>query len=74
MGLSGRKTKQRIPADPRNLTWADGLLIIGNHIFNFSLNEPQFKMLRNSGPAISQNSDGILRKALELLAMVERLI
>lgn len=24
MGLSGRKEKQRIPADPRNLTWADG--------------------------------------------------
>jgi len=23
MGLSGRKIKQRIPADPRNLTWAD---------------------------------------------------
>lgn len=24
MGLSGRKTKQRIPDDPRNLCWADG--------------------------------------------------
>lgn len=27
MGLSGRKIKQRIPADPRNLAWADGMLI-----------------------------------------------
>lgn len=26
MGLAGRKTKQRIPADPRNLSWADGKL------------------------------------------------
>lgn len=25
MGLSGRKNKQRIPHDPRNLTWADGV-------------------------------------------------
>ena len=24
MGLSGRKVKQRIPQDPRNLSWADG--------------------------------------------------
>lgn len=24
MGLSGRKIKQRIPQDPRNLSWADG--------------------------------------------------
>lgn len=24
MGLAGRKQKQRIPADPRNLSWADG--------------------------------------------------
>ena len=24
MGLSGRKTKQRIPDDPRNLAWANG--------------------------------------------------
>ena len=24
MGLAGRKQKQRIPADPRNLGWADG--------------------------------------------------
>ena len=24
MGLAGRKVKQRIPADPRNLSWADG--------------------------------------------------
>ncbi|KAF9230728.1 hypothetical protein BU15DRAFT_27796, partial [Melanogaster broomeanus] len=23
MGLAGRKQKQRIPADPRNLSWAD---------------------------------------------------
>ena len=26
MGLSGRKVKQRIPQDPRNLSWADGTL------------------------------------------------
>ena len=26
MGLAGRKQKQRIPADPRNLSWADGEL------------------------------------------------
>jgi Pin2-interacting protein X1 len=26
MGLSGRKTKQRIPNDPRNLGWSDGAL------------------------------------------------
>ena len=24
MGLAGRKTKQRIGNDPRNLSWADG--------------------------------------------------
>ncbi|KAG5636639.1 hypothetical protein H0H81_007348 [Sphagnurus paluster] len=27
MGLSGRKIKQRIPADPRNLAWADGVFL-----------------------------------------------
>lgn len=30
MGLSGRKTKQRIPADPRNLTWADDAAKFGS--------------------------------------------
>lgn len=24
MGLAGPKIKQRIPADPRNLTWSNG--------------------------------------------------
>ena len=28
MGLSGRKTKQRIPNDPRNLCWADGKVFL----------------------------------------------
>ena len=28
MGLSGRKVKQRIPQDPRNLSWADGTLCV----------------------------------------------
>lgn len=28
MGLSGRKVKQRIPQDPRNLSWADGTVQI----------------------------------------------
>lgn len=31
MGLSGRKTKQRIPNDPRNLAWANGTL--ASHFF-----------------------------------------
>jgi hypothetical protein len=26
MGISGKKVKQRIPNDPRNLSWADGTL------------------------------------------------
>ncbi|KAI0053259.1 hypothetical protein FA95DRAFT_1477289, partial [Auriscalpium vulgare] len=29
MGLSGRKTKQRIPDDPRNLSWADNAAKFG---------------------------------------------
>ena len=28
MGLSGRRVKQRIPQDPRNLSWADGMFEI----------------------------------------------
>ena len=41
MGLSGRKTKQRIPDDPRNLCWADGkgvliaLISLLNNLFSF---------------------------------------
>lgn len=43
MGLSGRKTKQRIPDDPRNLCWADGkgvliaLIFLLNRLFSSSL-------------------------------------
>ena len=33
MGLSGRKTKQRIPNDPRNLAWANGALSVP--VFHF---------------------------------------
>ncbi|KAI6116077.1 hypothetical protein F5141DRAFT_1290599 [Pisolithus sp. B1] len=29
MGLAGRKVKQRIPADPRNLSWADDASLFG---------------------------------------------
>ncbi|RDB24746.1 Protein PXR1 [Hypsizygus marmoreus] len=36
MGLSGRKIKQRIPADPRNLTWADDAAKFGtNYLSKF---------------------------------------
>ncbi|KAF9564811.1 hypothetical protein CPC08DRAFT_660002 [Agrocybe pediades] len=31
MGLSGRKVKQRIPQDPRNLTWADDAARFGSN-------------------------------------------
>ncbi|KAF5385932.1 hypothetical protein D9615_002299 [Tricholomella constricta] len=31
MGLSGRKVKQRIPADPRNLAWADDAAKFGSN-------------------------------------------
>ena len=36
MGLSGRKTKQRIPDDPRNLCWADGKAFLIALIFLLS--------------------------------------
>ena len=36
MGLSGRKTKQRIPDDPRNLCWADGKGVLIAPIFLLS--------------------------------------
>ena len=37
MGLSGRKTKQRIPDDPRNLCWADGKGVLTALIFLLKL-------------------------------------
>jgi Pin2-interacting protein X1 len=36
MGLSGRKTKQRIPDDPRNLCWADGKGVLISLIFSLN--------------------------------------
>ena len=32
MGLAGRKTKQRIGHDPRNLAWADGMFFLLLHL------------------------------------------
>ena len=48
MGLSGRKTKQRIPDDPRNLCWADGngvlmvLIFLLNRLFLSLLDAARF--------------------------------
>jgi Pin2-interacting protein X1 len=48
MGLSGRKTKQRIPDDPRNLCWADGksvliaLIFLLNRLFSSLLDAARF--------------------------------
>lgn len=50
MGLSGRKSKQRIPDDPRNLCWADGkgvlvalmFLLMLNRLFSSLLDAARF--------------------------------
>jgi Pin2-interacting protein X1 len=48
MGLSGRKTKQRIPDDPRNLCWADGkgvlitLIFLLNRLFSSLIDAARF--------------------------------
>lgn len=38
MGLAGRKIKQRIGTDPRNLTWADGISTVAKSTPNSLLN------------------------------------
>ena len=69
MGLSGRKVKQRIPQDPRNLSWADGM-------FKYlspcnSLTPMFFKMQQGLDPITSQNLDGTRRKVSVQVVMVE---
>jgi len=60
MGLSGRKVKQRIPQDPRNLSWADGM---SKYLSTFNSLTPMFfKMQRGLDLITSQNLDGTRRK------------
>ena len=39
MGLAGRKTKQRIGHDPRNLAWADGMFVF-SYTYRISCTRP----------------------------------
>jgi hypothetical protein len=60
MGLSGRKVKQRIPQDPRNLSWADGIF---KYLSTFNSLTPMFfKMQQGLDQITSQNLDGTRRK------------
>ena len=70
---AGRKQKQRIGADPRNLTWADGTFSRSFYFLDdrFTL---LCKMLRSSGTPTYQSSDGILPKAWVQKEMGGRLI
>ncbi|CAK5281648.1 unnamed protein product [Mycena citricolor] len=64
MGLSGRKTKQRIPNDPRNLAWADDAAKFGSsYLAKFGFDASSGKGLGASGEgrtthiAVSQKLD-----------------
>ena len=59
MGLSGRKAKQRIGKDPRNLSWADGMNLVLDHPSDFRLQLFLKQMLVASDRPTLQNLDGM---------------
>lgn len=61
--------KQRIPDDPRNLSWADGLSI---HYALINSLTVDLQTLLDLDPTISRNLDGMHLKVLVLPGMGER--
>lgn len=56
MGLAGRKVKQRIPADPRNLSWADDASRFGQaYLSKFGWDATQGVGLGASGDGMKSN-------------------